>query len=164
MLKKDVLEGLNTQIKNELASAYTYLSMSAWCETQNLPGMAKWLRIQWEEETSHAMKLFDYVNARGGQVVLQAIEKPASKFKTPIGVFEEVLEHEKAVTASITKLYEAALKEKDYPTQIELQWFIKEQVEEEKHAEEIIELFKRAGEGGPMLLMVDRQLGMRAKG
>jgi ferritin len=162
-LKKEVLEGLNNQIKNELASAYVYLSMSAWCESQNLPGMAKWLRIQWEEETAHAMKLFDYVHARGGQVVLQGIEKPASKFKTPLGVFEEVLEHEQAVTASITKLYELALREKDYPTQVELQWFIKEQVEEEKNAGEIIELFKRAGEGGGMLLMVDRQMGMRAK-
>jgi ferritin len=164
MFKKEVLEGLNTQIRNEIESAYIYLSMSAYCETQNLPGIAKWLRIQWEEEISHAMKLFDYVNARGGQVVLQGIEKPPAKYKTPVSIFEHVLEHEQAVTASITKLYELSLKEKDYPTQIELQWFIKEQVEEEKHAAEIIELFKRAGDGGAMLLMLDRQLGLRAKG
>jgi ferritin len=164
MLSKEVLEGINDQIRNEIASAYLYLSMSAYCETQNLSGMAKWLRIQWEEETQHAMKLFNYVVDRGGTVVLQAIEKPPAKFKSVLGIFEEVFAHEQKVTALINKLYETALKTKDYATQVELQWFIKEQVEEEKNAAEIIELMKRAGDSGPMLLMLDRQLGLRAKG
>jgi ferritin len=164
MLSKEVLEGINDQIRKELSSAYLYLSMSAYCESQNLPGMAKWLRIQWEEETQHAMKFFNYVVERGGTVVLQGIEKPPAKFKSALAIFEEVLAHEEKVSASIDKLYEVALKAKDYATQIELQWFIKEQVEEEKNAAEIIELMKRSGDSGPMLLMLDRQLGMRAKG
>jgi ferritin len=164
MLSKDILDGINDQIRNEISSAYLYLAMSAYCESQNLPGMAKWLRIQWQEETEHAMKLFDHIVSRGGTVALQAIERPPSKFKSALGIFEEVLAHEQKVTASINKLYEMALKGKDYATQVELQWFIKEQVEEEKNAGEIVELMKRAGDSGPMLLMLDRQLGLRAKG
>jgi ferritin len=164
MLSKDILDGINDQIRNEISSAYLYLAMSAYCESQNLPGMAKWLRIQWQEEMEHAMKLFDHIVSRGGTVALQAIERPPSKFKSALGIFEEVLAHEQKVTASINKLYEMALKGKDYATQVELQWFIKEQVEEEKNAGEIVELMKRAGDSGPMLLMLDRQLGLRAKG
>jgi ferritin len=164
MLSKDILDGINDQIRNEISSAYLYLAMSAYCESQNLPGMAKWLRIQWQEETEHAMKLFDHIVSRGGTVALQAIERPPSKFKSALGIFEEVLAHEQKVTASINKLYEMALKGKDFATQVELQWFIKEQVEEEKNAGEIVELMKRAGDSGPMLLMLDRQLGLRAKG
>jgi ferritin len=164
MLSKDILDGINDQIRNEISSAYLYLAMSAYCESQNLPGMAKWLRIQWQEETEHAMKLFDHIVSRGGTVALQAIERPPSKFKSALGIFEEVLAHEQKVTTSINKLYEMALKGKDFATQVELQWFIKEQVEEEKNAGEIVELMKRAGDSGPMLLMLDRQLGLRAKG
>jgi ferritin len=108
--------------------------------------------------------LFDHIVSRGGTVALQAIERPPSKFKSALGIFEEVLAHEQKVTASINKLYEMALKGKDFATQVELQWFIKEQVEEEKNAGEIVELMKRAGDSGPMLLMLDRQLGLRAKG
>jgi ferritin len=164
MLSKAVHEAISDQVKSEISSAYLYLGMSAFCESENLPGFAKWLRLQWEEELGHAMKLFDYVHERGGMVALQAIEKPQSKWKSPLDVFELVLAHEQKVTASINKVYEVAVREKDYPTQIELQWFIKEQVEEEKHASEIIELMKLAGTSGPSLVMLDRQLGARAKG
>lgn len=164
MLSKAVHEAMNDQVRSEISSAYIYLAMSAFCESENLPGFAKWLRLQWEEELSHAMKLYDFLHERGGIVTLQAIEKPVAKWKSPLDVFEAVLAHEQKVTASITRVYEIAVKEKDYATQIELQWFIKEQVEEEKHATEIIELMKMAGTSGPSLLMLDRQLGMRAKG
>jgi ferritin len=164
MLSKAVHEAISDQVKSEISSAYLYLGMSAFCESENLPGFARWLRLQWEEELGHAMKLFDYVHERGGMVALQAIEKPQSKWKSPLDVFEQVLAHEQKVTASINKVYEVAVREKDYPTQIELQWFIKEQVEEEKHASEIIELMKLAGTSGPSLVMLDRQLGARAKG
>jgi len=163
MMTKEILEGINDQIRNELSSAYLYLSMSSYCEAQSLPGMAKWLRVQWQEEQEHAMKLFDYVNARGGHVVLQAIDRPPAKFKSPLDIFQQVLLHEQKVTASIHKLYELALKVKDYPTQIELQWFIKEQVEEEKNANEIVEQMKMIGDVGTPLIMLDRQLSMRAK-
>lgn len=164
MLTKAVLEALNEQIRLEFSSAYAYLAMSAYCDSGNLPGFAKWLRIQWEEELGHAMKLFGYVHERNGQVTLQAVEKPAGKWKSPADVFDNVLTHEQKVTASIHRLYEVAAKEKDYPTQVLLQWFIKEQVEEEKNATEIVELMKLAGTSGPSILMLDRQLGARAKG
>ena len=164
MLTKAVLEALNDQIRLEFSSAYAYLAMSAHCESENLPGFAKWLRIQWEEELGHAMKLFNYVHERNGNVTLQSIEKPAGKWKSPVDVFDNVISHEQKVTASVHKLYEVAAKEKDYATQVLLQWFIKEQVEEEKNATEIVELMKLAGTSGPSLLMLDRQLGARSKG
>jgi ferritin len=164
MLGKAVRDSLNEQIKKELDSAYLYLSMSAYCESENLPGFAKWLRVQWEEEIGHGMKLFGFVIERGGQVTLQAIEKPQTKWKSPLEVFEHVAAHEQKVSASINSVYEVALKEGDYATQVELQWFIKEQVEEEKAAGEIVHLIRLAGTSGPSLLMLDRQLGARVKG
>ncbi len=164
MLSKAVLDAINDQIRIEFSSAYAYLAMSAHCQSENLPGFAKWLRIQWEEELGHAMKFINYVHERNGSVTLQAIEKPAGKWKSPAEVFEHVLSHEQKVTASIHRLFEVASKEKDYATQVLLQWFIKEQVEEEKTATEIVELMKMAGTSGPSLLMLDHQLGSRTKG
>jgi ferritin len=163
MLSKAILEGLNEQINKEISSAYLYLAMASYCETLTLPGTATWLRVQWQEELSHALKLFEYVNSRGGHVVFDAIPKPPAKHKSIRDVFEQVLAHEQKVTASIHKLYELTLKEKDYATQIELQWFIKEQVEEEKAAADILEQFRMMGDSGTPLLMMDRQLGARAK-
>jgi ferritin len=164
MLSKTLQDGLNEQIRNEFQSAYLYLAMSAHCEAVNLSGAAHWLRAQWEEETGHAMKLYKYVFDRGGRVTLGAIEKPQAEFQGLMSIFQLVLSHEQKVTALINSLYAAAIKENDYAAQIELQWFIQEQVEEEKHATEVIEMLKMAGESGPTLLMADRQLGARAKG
>jgi ferritin len=164
MLTKPVLNAINAQIQLELNSAYVYLAMSVHCESESLSGFAKWLRVQWEEEIAHTMKFIDYVHERGGEVTLGAIDKPTVKWKSPAEIFDHVLDHEQRVTASIHRLYEVALKEKDYPTQGLLQWYIKEQVEEEKNATDIIALMKLAGTSGPSLLMLDRQLGMRAKG
>ena len=163
MLSKGIQDAINEQITHELASAYLYLSMSASCEADNLAGIARWLRTQWEEEQTHAMKLFDYVHERGGRVVLEAIEKPPADFRTPLDVFQQVLTHEQKVTSLIHRLYEVALKENDYPTQVELQWFIKEQVEEEKNAAAIVEQLKMAKDNTSVLLMLDRQLGSRTK-
>jgi ferritin len=161
MLSKTLEGALNDQIKNELYSAYLYLSMAAYCDSINLSGFARWLRLQYEEEVSHAMKFFDHINDRGGRVILQAIDQPPSDFKSPLQVFENVLEHERKVTGMINKLYELAFKENDYPAQVMLQWFIEEQVEEEKTAGEIIEQLKLIGEQGSALLMLDRQLSSR---
>jgi len=162
MLSAQLLEAVNDQIRFEIQSAYSYLAMSASCEGANLPGCAKWLRIQWEEELEHAMKLFDMVHARGGRVTLQGIDKPAAEFKGVRDVFEKVLAHEQKVTASIHSLRALAAKENDYAAQVELDWFIKEQVEEEKHASEILATIGIAGESGPALIMLDRQLGARS--
>jgi ferritin len=163
MLGKKLKSAINEQIKNELYSGYLYLAMSAYFEASNLPGFARWMRLQAEEEQEHALKFFDFVNERGGRVELQAIDQPPVEFQSPLAVFVQVLEHEKKVTSLINDLYELALAEKDYPAQVMLQWFISEQVEEEAHATHIVETLKRVGDKGQGLVMLDGQLGARGK-
>jgi len=161
MLSKTLEKAINDQIKNELYSAYLYLSMSAHFEANNLPGAARWMRLQGQEEVSHAMKLFDFMNDRGSQVVLQAIDQPPAEFASMLEIFQKALEHEQKVTGMINHIYDLAVKENDYPTQIEMQWFISEQVEEEKSAGEIVAQLKMVGEHGPSMIMLDRALGAR---
>ena len=162
MLQKSVHDALSAQIKHEFYSSYLYLAMSAHCETKNYSGIAKWLKVQSEEEYGHAMKLFHYVQERGAAVVLQIIDQPPVNFGEPLELFKKVLKHEQKVTALITALYELAAKEKDYPTQFMLQWFVTEQVEEEKNVTDIIDQIVRVGDTPVSLMMLDRQLGMRA--
>lgn len=162
-LEKNVLKAMNEQINKELFSSYLYLSMSAYCESQGFPGCAKWLKVQSEEENDHGMKIYRFIHERGGQVELEAIAKPKSDFKNLSQLFAQVLEHEQKVSASITALYETAVKANDYPTQIMLQWFITEQVEEEKNANEIVDLLKKVGDSPVSLMMFDRQLGARTE-
>ncbi len=160
-LHKVTQDAINEQINFELSSAYLYLSMSAHFEAHNLPGFANWMRLQYKEETEHAMRFYKYIFDRAGVVTLKAIPQPQTKFKTPLDIFKQVLEHEQKVTAAIHKIYELAVKEKDYPTQEMLQWFIKEQVEEEKNASDIISLLEMIGNQPHGLIMVDRQLAER---
>ena len=164
MLSKAVSDAMNDQIRHEIYSSYLYLAMSTYCESINLPGFAHWLRLQAAEEHGHAMKFRAYVEDRGGRVTLQAIDQPPAEFKQPLDIFKQVLEHEKKVTSLINKLYETALKDNDYATQIFLQWFISEQVEEEKNATAIIEQLKMIGEAKTALIMLDRHLASRAAG
>jgi ferritin len=164
MIGKALKDAINEQIKNELYSAYLYLSMSAHFEEQNLGGFATWLRVQFQEEQSHAFKFMDYLHERGGAVKLQAIPQPPTEFGAHVQVFEQVLEHEQKVTGLINTLYELALKESDYAAQIMLQWFIAEQVEEEKNATQIIETLKLIDARGTAVLMLDHDLGKRGKG
>ncbi len=161
MLGKSVQDAMNEQIKNELYSSYLYLSMAAHFESSNLPGFAHWMSIQATEEVKHAMKFFEFIVERGGKVTLKAIEQPPSDFKSTLEIFKMAHKHELKVTAMIHKLYELALKENDYPSQVMLQWFIKEQVEEEKNAENIVEQLKMAGDSSAALLMADRQFAAR---
>jgi len=161
-LSKKLEDAINEQINKELYSGYLYLSMSAYCEAENLPGSAKWMRAQAQEEVDHAMRFFDYVNARGGRVVLKAIEMPAPVWKSPLEMFEQVLDHERKVTGLINRLYELALAEKDYAAQMELQWFITEQVEEEESAMDMVQKFKMAGEHPAGLYQLDKELATRA--
>lgn len=162
-LEKNVLKAMNEQINKELFSSYLYLSMSAWCEAEGYPGCAKWLKVQSEEENEHGMKIYHFIHERGGKVELEAIDKPKAEFKNLPLLFSMVLEHEQKVSASITALYETAMKANDYPTQIMLQWFITEQVEEEKNANEIVDLLKKVGDSPVSLMMFDRQLGARTE-
>jgi ferritin len=164
MLSKAMQDAINKQINAEISSAYLYLSMFAYCAANNRPGCAHWMRVQWEEELTHAMRLFEHVNDRGGRAVLRAIPQPATEFKSLLDVFKQVLDHEKEVTALIHRLYETAVKENDYPAQVMLQWFINEQVEEEKSAAEVVEQLKLIGDQGAPVLMLDRHLAMRKSG
>lgn len=161
MLSKEIQDALNDQIKNEYFASYTYLSMAAHCESINMRGFASWLRNQSKEELDHAMRLFDYVIDRDAHVVLQSIDKPQNKFKSLSDMFQQVLDHEREVTSMINKLYEKAISENDHATAVELQWFIQEQVEEEKTATEILEKLKFAGENSSALLLLDRELAER---
>ena len=161
MPSKRMQEAINEQIQNEFYASYFYLSMSAYCEGLNFPGFAHWMRLQGEEEMAHAMKLFDYLNDRGGRVVLQAIEKPPSEFKSLREMFQQALKHEQEVTLLIHNLYKIAKNEDDYPTEVELQWFIKEQVEEEKTAADIVDRLKMIKDDTIGMLMLDQELGSR---
>jgi ferritin len=161
MFSKTLNEEMNTQIKLELYSAYLYLSMSAHFEAVNLGGFAHWMRLQAGEEQGHAMKFFDYIQERNGKIALQAIDQPPVEFTTPIAIFEQVLKHEESVTGRINHLYELALKDNDYASQVFLQWFITEQVEEEKNASDILATLKIIGEKSNAIFQLDHRLEKR---
>lgn len=161
MFNRNLEAAINDQIKHELYSAYFYLSMSAWAGAHGYSGSAKWLGKQATEEQEHAMKFFEHVQDRDGKIVLQAIPQPPAEFTSLLDVFEQVKEHEAKVTSLINRLYEIALKENDYAGQIMLQWFISEQVEEEKNAAAIVDALRAAGGQVTALFMVDRWLAQR---
>lgn len=160
-LSKRMQDALNEQIKEEIASAYIYLSMAAYCESINLAGVAHWMVGQSQEEWGHAMKFYSYIYDRGGRVVLEGIGKPATEFDGPIDVFEKTLAHEQFITGRIHNLYAMAVEEKDFASLGILQWFVDEQVEEEKTAGDILEMLKMVGDKGHALIMLDRQLAQR---
>ena len=160
-MKKNLLKEMNVQINKEIFSAYLYLSMAAYFDNKNLGGFAFWMEKQAEEEMEHAMKFYHFINEIGERVVLDAISKPESDFGAPVEIFKKVLEHEQYVTSRIHLLYGMAVEEKDYATQVFLQWFVEEQVEEEDHASDILEKLKLAGESGNALLMLDKVSGER---
>jgi ferritin len=164
MISKTMQDAMNEQINKEFFASYLYLSMAAYFENRNLMGFGHWMRLQADEEHEHAMKLYDFILDRGGRVQLKAIDGPATDWKSNLEVAEEVAAHEGKVTASIHALYELALQEKDYPTQAMLQWFITEQVEEEKNATELVAKLKLIEERGTAVLMLDHRLEKRGEG
>ena len=161
MLNKEVQDAMNEQIKNELYSAYLYLSMSAYSESISLPGFAHWMRVQAQEEQGHAMRFYRFIVERGGRVELQAIDQPPAEYGSPLDLFEKTLAHERKVTGLINDLYALAVREEDYASQVFMQWFITEQVEEEQNATQILEVLKMIGDSAQGLLMLDRELGQR---
>jgi ferritin len=161
MINKRMQDAINEQIKFEIYSANLYLSMSAYIEGKNLKGIAHWLRVQYEEETFHALKLYDYLKNREGQVIIQSIDAPPSEFGTPLETFQKVLEHEQHVTAAINNLYKVSIEENDFAAQIFLQWFVNEQMEEEASASEVIGKMKLIGDRGVDLLYLDTELSAR---
>ena len=161
MLSQVIQDAINQQINNEFFSSYTYLSMSAYCERQHFTGCAQWLRMQSQEEYGHAMRLYDFLAARNGVVKLQAIREPATEFGSIAEVFAAALEQERTVTRQIDALYELAFNQKAFSALIELEWFINEQVEEEKTASVIVHKFGLIKDDPASLLDLDRELGSR---
>ncbi len=158
---KKVEQILNEQVVKEIWSAHLYLSMSSWLETNGLKGFANWMRVQYQEEMSHAMKIFDFILARGGHAVIGAIDSVPTEFKGLKHIFEETCKHEGIVTESIHNCFEVAEKERDFSTTNMLQWFIDEQVEEEQTALEILNQIKLIGEEGSAIYLLDKELGTR---
>jgi ferritin len=161
MMSRTMQDAMNEQMKHEFYSSYLYLSMSAFCDRSNLPGLARWMRAQAQEETKHAMKIFDHVLDRGGKVELQQLARPPADFASPKEVFEQAHQHERQVTAAINQVYGLAVDERDFASTAFLDWFVREQVEEEKTSGLLAEQFRMVGEDRPGLLMLDRELGQR---
>ncbi|GFO69102.1 ferritin [Geomonas limicola] len=161
MLTKKLKDALNKQLNNEIYSAYLYLSMSSYAGTLGLKGAANWFMVQYQEETVHAMKFFNFINSRGEHVELGAIAAPPVEFKNLLEMMEKTLTHEQFITSSINDLTDLALTEKDHATYIFLQWFVTEQVEEEENDRDLIGKLKLIGDNGQGLLMLDAEMATR---
>lgn len=164
MISKPMQDAINEQINKELFSSYLYLSMAAYFASKNLLGFSKWMHIQVGEEREHAMKLYEHLEDRGGRVLLKAIAAPKTEWASNLEAFKDAAAHEAMITSAIYALYETAVQEKDYPAQVLLQWFVNEQVEEEKNAAEIVANLELIEERGAAVLMLDKQLGKRTGG
>ncbi len=161
MISQNIQEAFNKQINAELYSSYLYLSMAACFESLNLPGFANWMKVQAREENEHAMKLFEHIVQRGGEVELESIDKPKVKWESAVEAIEDALNHEKKVTGMINDLVDLAAKENDHAAGVLLQWFVSEQVEEEANADDLLQKLKMVGTSGAPLLMLDQQVGKR---
>jgi ferritin len=161
MIHEELEAAINDQINQELTASYNYLGMSVRFDSENLDGFASWMLMQHDEEKVHAMKLLQYLQDRGGKVSLNTVPAPISGYTSPLEVFKKALETEVENTRSINKLYETALRLNDHATTSHLQWFLDEQVEEEKSIEDIIALLERVGDDSAGLLYLDDKLGSR---
>jgi ferritin len=161
MLSQKLVDAINDQIQYEYYSAFVYKAIQAYFEAEDLPGMANWMDIQFQEEMAHAEKLFKFVCDTGERVLLQSMEAPHNEFSSPLEAFEETLRHERNVTARFNDLMDLAQQEKNHALQIFLQWFVTEQVEEEANASYIIAQLKRVQNDGRGLMMIDQELSKR---
>jgi ferritin len=161
MINKKLEKALNEQINKEMYSAYLYMSMSAYSTNIGLNGFANWFMVQYQEEMEHAMRIYNYINNHGGKVIFKAIDEPQTTFKDPLDMFTKTLKHEKFVTKSINELMNLAVSEKDHATQIFLQWFVTEQIEEEANDNEILDKLNLIGNQGNGVYMIDKELGQR---
>lgn len=161
MLSNKMEAALNEQLNKELYSAYLYMSMSAYSTHIGLKGFANWFMVQYHEEMMHAMKFYNYINDQSEQVKLMAIDAPPTEFESPLDMFEKTLKHEQFVTKRINNLIDLAIKGKDHATNIFLQWFITEQIEEEANDNDVIAKLKLVGKKGDALLMLDKELSAR---
>jgi len=165
VIKDHVRDAINTQMNREFYSSFLYLSMAAYFESMNLKGFSRWMQVQAKEEHAHGMKFFDYLIDQGARISMAPIESPPAEWSTPLGAFEHALGHEKKVTGLIHDLMELAMSEMDHATANMLQWFVREQVEEEANAGEIVFKMKLASaeKGAVLLYLLDHELGKRGK-
>jgi ferritin len=161
MISKKMENALNGQVNAEMYSAYMYLSMESYFKSLNLNGFANWMRAQTQEEMMHAMKIYDFINERGGRIILKTIDGPPTKWESPLAVFEATYTHEQKVTGLINDLMDLAIEEKDHATNTFLQWFVNEQVEEEASADELVQQLKMMENAPGGMFMLDRELGQR---
>ena len=161
MLLPKMQDALNEQVNAEMCSAYLYLSMAMHFEAEGYAGIANWYKVQWQEELAHAEILRNWINSRGGRVVLKAIAAVPTSWASPLDAFNDTLAHEQKVTALINNLYALAEEEKDYATRERLNWFISEQVEEEDNCHTLIDRLKLIGDNGLALYTFDQELGAR---
>ena len=161
MLSEKINDALDQQVNEELFSAYLYLSMSAYFEALNLPGFAHWMRVQTQEELVHAMRIFDFINERGGRVTLKPVNGPDVAWESPLAVFEASYKHECHISDCINKLVDAARAESDHATEAMLQWFVNEQVEEEASADAVVQKLKLVGDSGSGLFLLDQEMAQR---
>jgi len=162
MMSQTVQDAINRQINAEMSASYSYLAMSAWCERNHFTGSARWLRAQSQEEYGHAMRLFDFVLARDAKPDLRSLEQPNGEYRSLTEIFETAYEQEKSVSSQIDALYELVFREKAYPAVVQLEWFLNEQVEEEKTCREIVAKLRMVGSDPAGLLEIDNWLGSRA--
>ncbi|HNX95715.1 MAG TPA: ferritin [Holophaga sp.] len=161
MISRTMQDALNEQINLEQFSAQLYLAMSAHCDSRSFKGFAQWLKVQSGEESAHAVKLVDFLLDRGGELELRPIAAPPKDFGGIIQVFEQTLDHEKGITAKISALFERARAEKDYASEIALQWYVTEQVEEEARVGEVVDHLHAVGDQGGAVWYLDSRLGKR---
>ncbi|MBD5322967.1 MAG: ferritin [Duncaniella sp.] len=161
MLNQKIQDALNEQINAELFSAYLYLSMAQHFEAEGLPGFANWFKIQFKEEQDHATIFMNYINQRGGRVILKAIDAVPTSWESPMDAFKATLEHEQKVTSLINGLYALATEENDYATRDRLAWFVTEQVEEEDNCRVLIDKLRLIGDNGMGLYMLNTELAAR---
>ncbi|MBN2791709.1 MAG: ferritin [Desulfuromonadales bacterium] len=161
MLSKKLVDAINDQIQYEYHSAFVYKAIQAYFEDEDLPGMANWMDVQFQEEMAHAEKMFQFVCESGNRVDIKGMEAPRNAYNSPLEAFEASLEHEQSVTARINALMDLAQEEKNHAAQIFLQWFVTEQVEEEASVSHIIAKLKRIKEDGRGLMMIDQELAQR---
>ncbi len=154
-------KALNKQVNNELIASYTYMGLAAWCDANGYPGMAHWMKMQVQEEQFHVWKIYDFLINSGYDVQLIDIPAPKLDIEDPLGAFKAALDHEEMVTGNYYELQELALAEKAYAAQGLIQWFLSEQVEEEKNVQEVIDNILKMKDHPGAMMMLDGKLGTR---
>ncbi|MDP8255253.1 MAG: ferritin [Candidatus Alcyoniella australis] len=163
MLNKEIEQALNKQVNAELFASYLYYSMAAYFDSLNLGGFAHWMRVQALEEATHAHRIYAFIIERGGKVALAQIDGPGTAWDSPLAAFQAAYQHEIKVTKMINDLVDLAIEQRDHASNNFLQWYVKEQVEEEASADEVVQQLRliQDAKGGGGIFMLDREMAQR---